>query len=319
MQRATVEEKEKTVGMGGGRQTRWAHFANIGLGAWLMTSPIVFGMFGGGPLSEAVLRVTVERGLSAPEWRSAMLAWSDLASGFLLIAFGGLSLMTRFNWAQWANTFVGLWLLFAPLVFWAPSAAVYANDTLIGALAIAFAILVPMMPGMSMEGMMDPSAIPPGWSYSPSTWAQRMPIIAMGLIGFLIARYLTAYQLGHVSSVWDPFFSGKGALNGTETIITSDVSKAWPIPDGGLGAVAYMLEILMAAMGSRNRWRMMPWMVTFFGILVVPLGVVSIYFITIQPIVIGTWCSLCLVAGLAMVIMIPFAVDELVAMGQFLA
>jgi hypothetical protein len=35
-----------------------------------------------------------------------------------------------------------------------------------------------------------------------------------------------------VSSVWDPFFSDKGALNGTETIITSDVSKAWPIPDG---------------------------------------------------------------------------------------
>jgi uncharacterized membrane protein len=220
---------------------------------------------------------------------------------------------------EWANTFVGLWLLFAPLVFWVPSAAIYANDTLIGALAITFAVLVPMMPGMSMEGMMDPSAIPPGWSYSPSTWAQRMPIIAMGVIGFLIARYLAAYQLGHVNSVWDPFFSGKDALNGTETIITSQMSKTWPIPDGGLGAVAYMLEILMAAMGSRHRWRTMPWMVSFFGILVVPLGVVSIYFIIIQPIVIGTWCSLCLVAGLAMVIMIPFALDELVAMGQFLA
>ena len=160
------------------RQTRWAHFANIGLGAWLMTSPIVFGMFGGGTFSEAVLRVTAERNLPAPEWRTAMLASSDIASGLLLIAFGCLSLMPRFRWAQWANTFVGLWLLFAPLVYWAPSAAVYASDTLIGALAIAFAVLVPMMPGMSMEGMMDPSAIPPGWSYSPSTWAQRMPIIA---------------------------------------------------------------------------------------------------------------------------------------------
>jgi Vitamin K epoxide reductase family len=116
--------------------------------------------------------------------------------------------------------------------------------------------------------MMDPSAIPLGWSYSPSSWAQRLPIIAMGVIGFLIARYLAAYQLGHVNSVWDPFFSGKDALNGAETIITSDVSKAWPIPDGGLGAVAYMLEILMAAMGGRSRWRTMPWMVTFFGILV---------------------------------------------------
>ena len=301
------------------RQTRWAHFANIGLGAWLLTSPIVFGSFAGATFSEAVLRVTVERGLAAPEWRSAMLGWSDLASGFLLIVFGCLSLMPRCKWAQWANTFVGLWLLFAPLVFWAPSAAVYANDTLVGALAITFAVLVPMMPGMSMKGMMDPSAIPPGWSYSPSTWAQRMPIIVMGLVGFVIARYLTAYQLGHVGAVWDPFFSGSAALNGTETIITSDVSKAWPVADGGLGAISYLLEILMAAMGGKNRWRTMPWMVTFFGILVVPLGVVSIYFIIIQPIVIGTWCVLCLVAGLAMVIMIPFALDELVAMGQFLA
>jgi Vitamin K epoxide reductase family len=96
------------------------------------------------------------------------------------------------------------------------------------------------------------------------------------------------------------------------------VSKAWPIPDAGLGAVAYMLEVLMGAMGDKRRWRTMPWMVTFFGILVVPLGAVSIYFIIIQPIVIGTWCTLCLLAALAMLIMIPFAVYELVAMGQFL-
>jgi hypothetical protein len=56
-----------------------------------------------------------------------------------------------------------------------------------------------------------------------------------------------------------------------------------------------------------------------FGIVVVPLGVVSIYFIIIQPIVIGTWCTLCLMAALAMLIMIPFTLDELVAMGQYLA
>jgi hypothetical protein len=59
-------------------------------------------------------------------------------------------------------------------------------------------------------------------------------------------------------------------------------------------------------------------MVMMFGIVVVPLGVVSIYFIIIQPIIIGTWCSLCLLAGLAMLIMIPYSLDELVAMGQFL-
>src|SRR3546814_6979321 len=71
-------------------------------------------------------------------------------------------------------------------------------------------------------------------------------------------------------------------------------------------------------MGTRDRWRTMPWMVTFFGILVIPLGVVSIYFIISQPIVIGTWSTLALIAALAMLIMIPFALDEVIAMGQFL-
>jgi hypothetical protein len=177
-----------------------------------------------------------------------------------------------------------------------------------------------MMPGMSMEGMMDTKVVPPGWTYCPSTGAQRLPIAALGLIGLLISRMLAAYQLGHVDSVWEPFFAGNplDARNGTEEIITSSVSKAWPIPDAGLGAVSYMLEILMAVMGTRARWRTMPWMVTFFGILVIPLGVVSIYFIIIQPIVIGTWSTPALVAALAMVVMIPFALDEVIAMGQYL-
>src|SRR3546814_1209752 len=85
---------------------------------------------------------------------------------------------------------------------------------------------------------------------------------------------LTAYQLGHIDSAWEPFFMGSPTdpRNGTEEIITSDVSKAWPIPDAGLGAVSYIFEILMAVMGTHDRWRQMPWMVNFFGILVIPLG-----------------------------------------------
>ena len=74
----------------------------------------------------------------------------------------------------------------------------------------------------------------------------------------------------------------------------------------------------MGVMGGRQRWRTMPWMVAMFGFVVVPLGTVSIYFIIIQPIMIGTWCSLCLLAGIAMLIMIPYSLDELIAMGQFL-
>ena len=312
-QMAMMEADEKKV--------RWVHYANIALGLWLAASILAYDSMTTGSVSDAVRFVTVDRGLPPVDWRAHALIISDLASGLLITLFGALSLSKRTGWwAQWANTFVGLWLFFAPMIFWSPSAAQYLNDTLVGAALIAFSVLVPMMPGMDMEGMMDPKSIPPGWTYSPSTFAQRLPIAYLGLIGLMISRVLTAYQLGHIDHVWEPFFHGAAAdpRNGTEEIITSWVSKAWPIPDAGLGAISYMLEILMAVMGGRSRWRTMPWMVTFFGILVVPLGAVSIYFIIIQPILLGTWCTLCLAAALAMLIMIPIALDEVIAMGQYL-
>jgi hypothetical protein len=96
------------------------------------------------------------------------------------------------------------------------------------------------------------------------------------------------------------------------------VSEAWPVSDAGVGAVTYMLEILTGLIGSARRWRTMPWLVVLFGIIIVPLGAVSITFIVIQPIVIGTWCTLCLIAAAAMLVQIPYSLDELVATGQFL-
>jgi nucleoside-diphosphate-sugar epimerase/uncharacterized membrane protein len=297
-------------------KTLWTQFLVIALGAWLLTSPSQFALFD--PAAATTVRdVTGERSLWEPALRNALTGWSDIVSGGFLMLFGTLALSRRFGWAQWASTVVGLWLVFAPLFFWTPSAAAYMNDTIVGALAITFSVLVPMMPGMSHEGMMDDSTVPPGWTYSPSSWLQRLPIIALGIFGFLIARYLAAYQLGQISTVWEPFFSGINPKNGTEYIITSDVSGAWPIPDAGLGATSYMIEALMGAMGTAARWRTMPWMVTFFFILVVPLGGVSIFFIIIQPIVIGTYCTLCLIAAFAMLIMIPLTLDEVAAMGQY--
>lgn len=296
------------------QQKLWVHFACMALGLWLVSAPFTMGMFDAGNVGVRALEVTRERTLAPVLTRLHWLAASDIASGVLLLAFGALSLSRRLRWAQWGSCFVGLWLLAAPLVLWAPSAAIYANDTLVGAFAIAFSVLVPMMPGMDMQAMADPRDIPAGWDYSPSSWQQRLPIIVLAFVGFFIARYLTAYQLGHIASVWDPFFGG-----GTQRIITSDVSRAWPVPDAGLGALSYLLEALSGMMGGRRRWRTMPWMVAMFGMLVIPLGAVSIFFIVIQPIVIGTWCTLCLVSAAAMVVMLPYSFDEIVAMFQFLA
>ena len=250
------------------RQNLWAHFLNMGMGTWLIASPPILG------------------------YQDQALIINDMISGALVFIFAALSLSRTMAWARIANAVVGLWLLFAPLVFWTPSASAYLNNTLAGFLVIGFAILARPMPGIGLMASMTGPDIPPGWDYSPSSWMQRIPIIFLAFIGFYISRYLAAYQLGHIGNAWDPFFG-----NGTETIITSEISKAWPIPDAGLGAVTYALEILTGIIGGRDRWRTMPWLVILFGVMIVPLGAVSIFFIIIQPILIGTWCTLCLCGG----------------------
>lgn len=270
----------------------WTNATIISLGIWLLTSPATFG------------------------YRSSSLIWSDVASGALLALFGSLAFVPRFDFiGRWSVALVGTWLQFAPLIFWAPSAAAYLNDTLVGALAIALSVLVPMMPGMAHHmAMRQPGPeIPPGWTYNPSTWHQRAPLILLAFIGWLISRYLAAHQLGYVDRVWEPFFG-----DGTARVLTSEMSRMWPISDAGLGAAAYTFEFLMAWMGGRTRWRSMPWMVTFFFILVVPLGLTHIVLVISQPVLVGAWCTLCLAAAAVMLAMIPFTVDEVVAMGQFM-
>lgn len=295
--------------------TLWCHFANALLGLWVVSAPFIFGYTNISTSDLDLARLATERDLPEVATRALWMTWSDVVSGTLIVFFSMLSLK-RIAWAQWANTVMGLWLMFAPLLFWTPSPASYGNALLVGGLVIAFSTLVPMMPGMSMSGMMQKAAVPPGWDYNPSTWLQRLPIAILAVIGILLARYLAAYQLGHTSSAWDPFFGVQP--NGTETIITSDMSRAWPVSDAGVGVMAYMIELLMAVMGDARRWRTMPWMVAAFGVVVVPLGAVSIFFIIAQPIFINTWCTLCLIQALAMLVMMPYALDELVAMGQFL-
>lgn len=274
----------------------WAHFLNMGLALWLITAPVTLG------------------------YESQAMIWSDVISGLVLLVVSFISLSWRFHFARWICGAIGLWVLGAPLIFWAPTAAAYLNDTVVGMLVMGLAIATRPMPGISPIAAQTGPTIPPGWSYSPSGWLQRLPIIILAFVGFFISRYLCAYQLGHIDAVWEPFFEGNvhDSKNGTEEIITSSVSKAWPVPDAGLGAMIYVLEILTGLMGSSQRWRTMPWLVILFGVMIVPLGAVSIVFIIIQPILLGTWCTLCLIAAAAMLIQIPYSLDELIATSEFL-
>ncbi len=283
---AAASAKEPDSGATMGKMiamTRWSQIPLLALGLWLITSPFTLG------------------------YKSGLLTGSDVISGLLVIVLAVVAFRTGRAWAAWSNTLVGLWLAFAPLAFWAPEATSYANDTLVGALVVVFAVLVPMM--MQMFG----PEVPLGWSYNPATWLQRAPILLLALLSFFMSRYMAAFQLGHITTAWDPIFG-----DGTTRVLNSTVSKSFPISDAGLGSFIYLVEFLSGFMGDQRRWRTMPWMVAIFGLLVIPLGIASVVLIILQPVVVGAWCTFCLLSALFMLIMVALSLDEVLAMLQYL-
>jgi len=134
---ALLEKYERSVRLQH-TQNLWAHFLNLGLGLWLITSPPILG-YPDGPMT-----------------------LSNIASGALVMLFSLMSLSRHMAWARFANAGVGVWLLFAPLVFWAPTAAGYLNDTLVGALVIGFSFLVRPAPGVGVAARTTGPDVPPG-------------------------------------------------------------------------------------------------------------------------------------------------------------
>jgi type IV secretory pathway VirB3-like protein len=165
-----------------------------------------------------------------------------------------------------------------------------------------------------MTSANEDNGIPPGWDYNPSTWPQRLPIIALSLVGVAVAGYLTLFQLKLIGTVWEPFFG-----QGSRRILTSWVSQlTHPIPDAGLGAFSYLVDAVAGAIGGQRRWKTLPWMVILLGVAVGPLGVVSVLLVILQPVLFDAWCTLCLASGVISVLMIGPAMDETLASLQHL-
>lgn len=115
----------------------WANVAAAALALWLLASPLTF------------------------THHDRALAWNDGVCGAVAIVLGFLSVACERGWARWANCGRGIWLLLAPLVFWAPTALAYRTGTIAGAWLFAVALLIPGMPGMRM---LPGPATPPGRS-----------------------------------------------------------------------------------------------------------------------------------------------------------
>ena len=159
----------------------------------------------------------------------------------------------------------------------------------------------------------DPDS-PPGWSYNPSTWSERLPDIALALTGFGLATYLSLYQVGVIHSVYEPFFG-----QGSHYILKeSIVPRYLPIPDAALGAVAYLMDAIADSIGGPRRWRTMPWIVLILAAFACGLAVMGTVLTAFQGVLARQWCTLCLCSAFCSVAMLGGVLDEVLATLQYL-
>jgi hypothetical protein len=170
-------------------------------------------------------------------------------------------------------------------------------------------------PDRAADKPIDPDS-PPGWNYDPASWPQRIPIVILAVIGYGIAQYLALYQWGVVETVFEPFFGDDSRKILKESWVSQLLAP--PFTDAFLGALGYLADAVAGIIGGRARWRTMPWIVVIFGILVGPLGVISVMLVVFQPVLFDAWCTLCLASGLVSVLMVGPAMDEFLASLQHL-
>jgi Vitamin K epoxide reductase family len=125
---------------------------------------------------------------------------------------------------------------------------------------------------------------PPGWSHNPTSFRRRALLAGLSGAGLLIAVYLVLYQfrLYPASAIVGPWDSPR-VLDAT-----------YPVPDAFAGVLAYGAELLLLALGGRDRWRSLPWTCLALAAILATGAVVSIGLIIVQPTVVGAWCIWCL-------------------------
>ena len=118
--------------------------------------------------------------------------------------------------------------------------------------------------------------------------ARRPVVVVLALVGCGVATVLTLFQVGVLDSVWEPFFG-----DGSRRVLTSALSRALPVPDAALGAVAYLAEAVLTALGRPDR----PKVVLAAAVVAAGLGLAALGLIAAQVFLVGAFCTLCLVSA----------------------
>ena len=156
---------------------------------------------------------------------------------------------------------------------------------------------------------------PPGWSYNPSAWRERWPLLCLAAVGLVAAVYTALAQLAVIPSMWDPFFGSASSY----AVTHSAISRRLPVPDGVLGVLGYIGDLVFGGVGGDNRWHRMPWIVLLFALTITGLGCVSLLLTILQGAVLHAWCTVCLISAAVSTLIFGLGIGEALATLQHLA
>jgi uncharacterized membrane protein len=116
----------------------------------------------------------------------------------------------------------------------------------------------------------------------------RRSITVLALIGCFISTYLTLYQWHVTAGVWDPLFGSASS----EAVLTSSLSRALPIPDATLGAIAYLVEAVLS-LSEDERLELV------LNVLVILMAATGLVLVGVQLLVVHALCTLCICSAAA--------------------
>jgi hypothetical protein len=118
-------------------------------------------------------------------------------------------------------------------------------------------------------------------------------LLVLSLGGAAVAAYLALFELGVVTTVWDPLFDG-----GTEQVLRWSATVALPVPDAVLGFLAYGTEAVLLV-GARLAGRPVSrWLTLALGVVATLMALTSVGLVLAQAFLVHAWCTLCLVSAL---------------------
>jgi hypothetical protein len=130
---------------------------------------------------------------------------------------------------------------------------------------------------------------------------QRVPIVALGLVGLSSASWMTLAQLGVVSSVWEP--------------IRATSSQGLPLevmmpPYPAISAGAFLLSVACLLVGGSARWKTHPWIVLASAAFVIATAGFALARFAAQFGSTARTSTLFVFATASAIAMVPLVVDE---------